>query len=125
MKWDDLVKSATTRSEAVRVVRTAVNPLLWLAGIVTPLSTIAAVVVGDRWVRATLMALAAIPVFATLIAYFTLLFRDPDRLQSEEFRLRQAALRILYSKPAEADIVNAVQEVLHYGEMRGAEGDER
>jgi hypothetical protein len=125
LKWDDLVKSATTRSEAVRVVRTAVNPLLWLAGIVTPLSTIAAVVVTDPWMRGTLLALAALPVFATLVGYFTLLFRDPDRLQSEEFRLRQAALRILYSKPAEADIVDAVQEVVRYRDLPGAEGDER
>jgi hypothetical protein len=125
LKWDDLVKAATTRSEAVRVVRTAVNPLLWLAGIVTPLATIAVVVVSDSWVRGALLALAALPVFAALVAYFTLLFRDPDRLQSEEFRLRQAALRILYSKPAEADIVDAVQEVVRYRDLPGAEGGER
>ena len=71
------------------------------------------------------MALAIVSVFGTLAAYFALLFRDPDRLQSEEYRLRQAALRILYSKPAEPDIVDAVQEVVRYGDISGAEGDER
>jgi hypothetical protein len=38
------------------------------------------------------------------------MFRDPDRLQSEEYRIRQRALQILYRKGRSADIVDVINQ---------------
>jgi hypothetical protein len=44
-----------------------------------------------------------------------LLFRNPDRLQSEEYQLRQKALRLLFRKGANAEIVDVATEALRVG----------
>lgn len=111
MRLDDLVRTVTSRVETVRVVRTAINPLLWLVGIVTPLSLVLAVAAGDALMRTAMLGLASLPVVVTIVAYFVLVFRDPDRLQSEEYRLRQRALQMLYKKGANAEVVDATKEI--------------
>ena len=123
MRLEDLVRAATTRVETVRVVRTAVNPLLWLVGIVTPLALILSIVAGDSWIRLALFALAAAPVVVTILAYFVLVYRDPDRLQSEEYRLRQRALQMLYRKGASAEIVDAAKEIVRTENLPGGFDD--
>ena len=60
----------------------------------------------DPAIRRSLLGLGAVPVLASIVAYFILLFRDPDRLQSEEYRIRQRALQILYRRGHSADIVD-------------------
>jgi hypothetical protein len=39
------------------------------------------------------------------------MFRDPDRLQSEEYRIKQRALQILYKKGESADIVDVANQI--------------
>ncbi len=39
------------------------------------------------------------------------MFRDPDRLQSEEYRVRQQALRYLYKKGGSTEIVDTANQV--------------
>jgi hypothetical protein len=39
------------------------------------------------------------------------MFRDPDRLQSEEYRVRQQALRYLYKKGSNTEIVDIANQV--------------
>ena len=39
------------------------------------------------------------------------MFRDPDRLQSEEYRIRQRALQILYKKGGSTEIVDVAKQV--------------
>jgi hypothetical protein len=127
LKLDDLVKAATSRVEAVRVVRTAINPLLWLVGLVTPLAVLAAALVGDLWMRVTFSVLAFLPVIAAIAAYFMCLIRAPDRLQSEEYRLLQHALKMVhYKQGAGAEIVDVAREVRRTESLpRGfSDGDE-
>jgi hypothetical protein len=38
------------------------------------------------------------------------MFRDPDRLQSEEYRIRQRALQILYRKGGKTDVVDVTSQ---------------
>lgn len=102
MRLDDLVKAATTRVETVRVVRTALNPLLWLTGIGTPLAFVLAFLADETWFLVALFATGALLLAVTIVAYFIMLFRDPDRLQSEEYRLRQRELTMIYGKGASA-----------------------
>jgi len=110
MKLDEIIKTGLSRVDTIKV-RTAVNPLLWLVGLTLPACLSAAVVIADQIVRLALLALAAIPILITIIAYFIFLFRDPDRLQSEEYRIRQRALQILYKKGAAAEIVEVANDM--------------
>lgn len=111
MKIEEIIRAGLSRIDTIRVVRTAINPLLWLVGLITPLALILSAIVDDRLVRVLLICFAALPVIATLIAYVIFMFRDPDRLQSEEYRIRQRALQILYRKGRSADIVDVANQV--------------
>ena len=51
MKLEDLVRSASTRVEAVRVIGSAINPLLWLTGLVTPLALVLSIWASETWLR--------------------------------------------------------------------------
>jgi len=112
MKIEEIVRAGLSRVDTIRVVRTAINPLLWLVGLTTPLAFILAAFIGDQFTRLVLICFAAIPVIVTLIAYVIFMFRDPDRLQSEEYRIRQRALQILYRKGAGADVVDVANQVV-------------
>ncbi len=77
-------------------VRSALNPMLWLCGLVTIPALIVAVcvpVVPD-W----LVWLAFIPVVAVLVGFFYLLVVDRDKLQSESYQLRKQALELIEQK---------------------------
>lgn len=71
-----------------------------------PLSVLGLVLLDDRVIRLVLIGLAAIPVFSTLVAYFIFMCRDPDRLQSEEYRIRQKAIQLLYRVGGSKEIVD-------------------
>ena len=100
-----------SRVDTIRVVRTAINPLLWLVGLTTPLAFILIALISDQLIRMTLIIFAAAPVLTTLVVYIIFMYRDPDRLQSEEYRIRQRALRILYRKGGSTEIVDVAKEV--------------
>ena len=123
MKLDDLLKTAISRVETVHVVRTALNPLLWLDGIALTLALAAAIWITDPLLRDAFFVLAALGVLATIIAYFVLLFRDPDRLQSEEYRLRQSALQLLIAKGGDEKIVDAATQIARVENLLGGFGD--
>jgi len=59
-----------------------------------------------------LLAFAALPVIVTIIAYFIFMFRDPDRLQSEDYRIRQRAIQLLYRKGGITEIVDVTRQEL-------------
>jgi hypothetical protein len=95
VKLEEIVKTGLWRLDVVRV-RTAVNPLLWLVGLTMPFSVVAAVFVDSQPLKLTFLGFAGISIVSTLVAYFIFVFRDPDRLQSEEYQLRQRELRMIY-----------------------------
>ena len=112
MKLDEIIRTGLSRVDTIRVVRTAINPLLWLVGLTTPIAFIFAAVIGDQMIRLALLCFAAVPVLVTLVAYLVFMFRDPDRLQSEEYRIRQQALRILYKTGGNTEIVDIANQVI-------------
>jgi hypothetical protein len=77
-------------------VRTVVNPLLWLVGLTMPFRVLAAVFVDGQLLKWIFLGFAGVSIVSTLVAYFIFAFRDPDRLQSEEYQLRQRELRMIY-----------------------------
>lgn len=111
MKLEEIVRAGLSRVDTIRVVRTAINPLLWLVGLTTPLAFVTAAIIGDQTIRLILICFAAVPVLATLVAYIIFMFRDPDRLQSEEYRIRQRALQILYKKGRSTEVVDVATQV--------------
>jgi len=74
------------------------------------LAFILAAFIADQLVRLLLILFAAIPVIVTLAVYIVFMFRDPDRLQSEEYRIRQRALQLLYKKGGSTDIVDVANQ---------------
>lgn len=108
MKLEAILKTFTSRIGVVKVVN-ALNPLLWLTAAVTPISLLAAVLIGDPTARLAALGVAALPVLTTAIGYFLLLFRDPDRLQSEEYQLKQLEIR-LWRKGEDEPIMMGDQE---------------
>jgi hypothetical protein len=87
MKLEEILATGLFRLEVVKV-RTAVDPLLWLVGLTTPVCLLAVALIDDPLVQLLLLGFAAIPIIVMLIAYFIFMFRDPDRLQSEKYEHR-------------------------------------
>lgn len=121
MNLEEAIKSWSSRAGIVRV-RSALNPMLWTMAVALPLFLLAAYFFRDdflaKWV---LLALAAISFLVTI----TSLFRDPDRLQSEEFVLKQQELVIAsrsregFPKPIEVE----GRELPNVAEVDPSEGE--
>jgi hypothetical protein len=83
----------------------AVNPLLWLAALVLPSSLMGAYFLPEfRLMFASAMLTVIV---APIIAYFIWMFRDPNRLQSEDYQLAQQ--RLLLGDDRNPGVVKAVQ----------------
>lgn len=77
-------------------VRSALNPILWLCAIITPASLAGAIFVPD--LSGFFVALGFCPVLAAVGGFAYLLLKDPSKLQSEDFQIRQQALELIKSK---------------------------
>jgi hypothetical protein len=111
IKLEELIRTGLSRVDTIAVKRTVLNPALWLVGLITPLSLVLTAIAGDQIARSILFCFAAAPVAFTFIVYLVFMFRDPDRLQSEEYRVRQQALRYLYKKGRSTEIVDIANQV--------------
>lgn len=80
----------------VEKIRTqsAINPLLWLCGVVF-LFGMPGAVWGRESVSNICLGLIVLAVLAPIIAFFILMFRDPMRLQSEHYQLEHQRLHLL------------------------------
>ncbi len=93
-----LRKSATSAARQLRV-KSALNPMLWLTGIATPVCFCAAYTFRERTIiSAVLLGAGLLPIFVTCggFAYFAI--RSPEKLQSEDYQLRHEALLIIQQK---------------------------
>ena len=97
MDFDHLAKIGLSRLGVIKV-STALNPLLWLVGLVVPLAIFTAWLFPEPIVKICALGLAGALVIAAVVVYFILLFRDPNRLQSEAYRLRELEIRTIYRK---------------------------
>ena len=83
LKANSIVERVRTNS--------VLNPLLWLCGI-TEFTALPAAYLSEGYAKVFFCTLAALPVAAAIIAYFMWMFRDPNRLQSEDYQLAQQRL---------------------------------
>jgi hypothetical protein len=121
----ELISSFLQRATAQGSRSTAVNPLLWVFGIILS-ALLIAIRVPDApsWLLGSLGASAGILLIAFLIAYFFLLFRDRDALRSERFTLSKMAIERSVNDPASAQGIGIVNKSLdEYLAARGREHD--
>jgi hypothetical protein len=112
MRVDEVIRSAIDRAGVIRV-RNAMNPLLWLSPISATIFLVAAYVFRDDPVlKYAFACLGGLPVLASILAYFLYFFLDRDRLQSEEFILKERALQLRYRKGAGTEVVDATHETI-------------
>lgn len=108
-QWDSIIQRAFDAGGRLRV-RSALNPMLWLCGIVTVPLMIASLSISHppSW----LPWVAVSPVGATILGFFFLLLFDRDKLQSEDYQLRKRSLELIQNKgqpfPIEAPSLEAI-----------------
>ena len=84
-------------------VRSALNPVLWLSGIVSVPALFAAsqAASAPSW----LIGLAYCPVITAILGFFFLLIFDRDKLQSEDYQIRKKSLELIEQKGDNAPMV--------------------
>ena len=101
----DLLTKYAGSADRLRV-RSALNPFLWLAGVVTlPSLGVAAVTVG--LVQYAAIALAATPVAVCVFVGLRFAFTEPDKLRSEEHERFKEALGLIERKGGAVSISDA------------------
>lgn len=85
------------RSAAGRLtVRSALNPMLWLCAIVpAPCFLSAAGFGNDLLLRWLLVIVGCLPIVSACVGFLYFAFRKPEKLQSEDYQLRERALSLL------------------------------
>ena len=121
---EEITKIGASRLERIRV-RNALNPMLWLSVAVPIVILPAAWFFRDYSIVWLLVTVACLPTVTAVTAYVILLFKSPDRLQSEEYQLRQRELRMIYRHGRKPDIYNAAEEVarVEIPKSRGGTGE--
>jgi hypothetical protein len=103
-------------------VRSALNPILWLCGIITvpTLLTLPFLTNPPSW----LMVLAFLPVVAAILGFIFLLIVDRDKLQSESFQLRKRELEIIQEKGGPITYVDSAIAIQDNATILIGEGSE-
>lgn len=82
-------------------VRSALNPILWLIAVILPICLIGAYYFKDSAVVLTVLLIAGlIPVAVGCYGFIYLLHFKTDKLQSEDYQLRQQAMQTISEKTA-------------------------
>ncbi len=92
-------------------VRSALNPILWLSGIIT----IPTLVAGTFYpnLSSWIVAVGCSPVIMAIFGFLFLLIFDRDKLQSEDYQLKKRSLEFAQQKgeslPQEIDNIPAIE----------------
>jgi len=122
MRIDDVIRSAISRAGVVRV-RSALNPFLWCFVWTVAFLVATYFLRDDPASRYACLAFAALPLATTLAVGIFFALKHPDRLQSEEFVIRQRDLQILYRQGAGAEIVDEARDTRRTESLPGGFGD--
>jgi hypothetical protein len=96
----------------------ALNPLLWLCGLTTLAAWALAAWTGG-WLQVAFFCAGTVPIICALIAYFCLLFKDPDRLQSERFQLTRQQYELIGDDRHRGATIDAASEVISNPAIEG------
>jgi len=102
--------SSSKAAQGLRV-RSALNPLLWLCAIATPICAGAAYLFrGAPWIAGVFASIAVLPVVTACAGYVYFALRMPDKLQSEDYQLRHETLQIIQLRGNASTVDPAVLE---------------
>lgn len=92
-------------------VKSALNPILWLCGIITIPTLIAGVLYPD--LSSWIVAVGCSPVVVALFGFLFLLFFDRDKLQSEDYQIKKRTIELAQQKgdpyPLQVDDTKAIE----------------
>jgi hypothetical protein len=92
-------------------VKSALNPILWLCGIITIPTLVAGTFYSElaTWI----VAVGCAPVVVALFGFIFLLFFDRDKLQSEDFQIKKRTIELAQQKgdahPLVVDALAAIE----------------
>lgn len=107
------IQESTQRAAVKLHVRSALNPMLWLTAIVSPVCFIFAFVFRDYpELRNLLIYVAIAPIAVTCLGFVGFAIFRPEKLQSEEYQLRHESLQIIQQKAGRISIAPASIEAI-------------
>ncbi|MDQ2079314.1 hypothetical protein RA307_03900 [Xanthobacteraceae bacterium Astr-EGSB] len=119
MKLGEIIRASLSSVDTIGVKRTAANPALWIVGLISPLTLILALIAGDGAARTVFFTFAGCPVLFFFVVYIFWMIRDPDRLQSEEYRIRVQELKLRYRKGREPVVIETAAEIARIEQDHG------
>ncbi len=103
-KLSQLSHSAATRLH----VKSALNPMLWMIAISTPLSFGVAYLFKDNDTLATLLIIVGIiPIIVACFGFLYFALVNPEKLQSEDYQIRHESLQIIQQKGQNLELSEA------------------
>ncbi|UTZ27770.1 hypothetical protein HB761_14055 [Vibrio campbellii] len=97
MNIDEKISQRAIDSGGRLRVKSALNPILWLCGLIT-IPCISAMAYMEAPAPMWLVLLAFIPVCCAAIGFLFLLIMDRDKLQSEDYQSRKQSLELIQQK---------------------------
>lgn len=83
---DRILAHAHTAAASLRV-RSALNPMLWLCAVISPLSFGLAYLFGDRELLAvTMVCIGSAPIVATILGFFYFMVSAPEKLSQRNIK---------------------------------------
>lgn len=96
--FDKLGGSSQVAAKSLHV-KSALNPLLWLTAISTPLCFTGAYVFSDKSpVFEMLVGVGLFPIVSACLGFVFFAIFKPEKLQSEEYQIRHESLQIIQQK---------------------------
>jgi hypothetical protein len=98
-------------------VKSALNPLLWLCAIVSApcfaLATLMALIHSELFILSCILcAIGSVPILTGCVVGIRLAFFDPDKLQSEDYQIRQQAMEIIKQKGSPIEMIESSLEAM-------------
>jgi hypothetical protein len=110
--FDKIGHSAQSAVQKLHV-RSALNPMLWLCGIISPLSfTFAYLFKDSEAMRNIFVAVGFVPVGITCIGFLGFAIFRPEKLQSEDYQIRHESLQIIQQKVGQLEIDSTSLEAI-------------
>lgn len=107
-----IAASAQSAATSLRV-KSALNPMLWLCGIVSiPCFLISYLAHGFEPLATALVWLGALPIIGTIIGFMYFMIAAPEKLQSEDYQIRHETLELIKEKGTSVEIAPSSLEVI-------------
>jgi hypothetical protein len=102
LKVSELTESATRRLR----VKSALNPILWLCAIVSPLCFATAYAfLGVEPICTALVIFGCFPPLVACVTFVGFAIYRPEKLQSEEYQIRHESLQLIQQKSGRLTVV--------------------